>query len=99
MDKFLIKGPTKLSGSIEISGSKNAALPIMVACIAYPGIYTLNNIPNLRDTKTIIKLMEVIGCKIDQHKNTLFMCSDLCCLVLKKQRFRFQVDVHGAQGL
>ena len=61
MDKFLIKGPAKLSGSVEISGSKNAALPIMVACIAYPGIYTLNNVPSLRDTRTIIKLAKEKG--------------------------------------
>jgi len=78
MDKFLIKGPTELRGSVEISGSKNAALPIMVSCIAYPGIYTLNNVPDLRDTRTIIKLMEVIGCKIDQYKNTLIINSIDC---------------------
>ena len=78
MDKFLIKGPAKLNGSVEISGSKNAALPIMVACIAYPGIYTLNNVPNLRDTRTIIKLMETIGCKIDKNKNTLIINSIDC---------------------
>ena len=78
MDKFLIKGPAKLSGSVKISGSKNAALPIMVACIAYPGIYTLNNIPNLRDTRTIIKLMETIGCKIEKNKNTVIIDSVTC---------------------
>ena len=78
MDKFLIKGPAKLSGSVEISGSKNAALPIMVACIASPGIYTLNNVPNLRDTRTIIKLMETIGCKIEKNKNTLIVDSVNC---------------------
>ena len=78
MDKFLIKGPAKLSGSVEISGSKNATLPIMVACIAYPGIYTLNNVPNLQDTRTIIKLMETIGCKIEKNKNTLIVDSVNC---------------------
>ena len=78
MDKFLIKGPAKLSGSVEISGSKNAALPIMVACIAYPGVYTLNNVPDLRDTRTIIKLMETIGCKIKKNKNTVIIDSINC---------------------
>ena len=40
MDKFVINGPVKLQGSVEISGAKNAVLPIMTACLAYPGIYT-----------------------------------------------------------
>ena len=69
MDSFKIKGPSKLSGQVSISGSKNAALPIMVACVARPGIYTLNNVPNLRDTRTMIKLDETIGAKVEKHKN------------------------------
>ena len=71
MDKFLIKGPSKLRGSVEISGSKNAALPIMVACIAYPGIYTLNNVPNLRDTRTMIRLLEESGATVKFNNNIL----------------------------
>ena len=39
MDKFIINGPTKLEGDINISGSKNAALPIMAACLGKPGIF------------------------------------------------------------
>ncbi|MBI45816.1 MAG: UDP-N-acetylglucosamine 1-carboxyvinyltransferase [Candidatus Marinimicrobia bacterium] len=78
MDKFLIKGPAKLKGSVKISGSKNAALPIMVACIGYPGIYTLNNVPDLRDTRTITKLMQAIGCKIHSNKNTFIINSIDC---------------------
>ena len=61
MDSFIIKGPAQLKGDISISGSKNAALPIMTACLSKPGIYTLNNVPNLRDTRTMIKLLEIIA--------------------------------------
>ena len=68
MDKFIIKGPTKLNGEVNISGSKNAALPIMTACLAFPGIYNLKNVPNLKDTRTMIKLLEIIGCKIKEEK-------------------------------
>ena len=49
MDKFIINGPTELNGDIEISGSKNAALPILTACLAFPGIYKLKNIPKSTD--------------------------------------------------
>ena len=65
MDRFIIKGPTKLEGNIDISGSKNAALPIMAACLGKPGIFKLSNVPNLRDTRTMVKLLEIIGCKIE----------------------------------
>ena len=73
MDKFKIVGPSKLSGNVSISGSKNAALPIMVACIAYPGIYKLNNVPNLRDTRTMLKLIEIIGGKVQKENNQIII--------------------------
>ena len=78
MDKFLIKGPTKLNGTIKISGAKNAALPIMAACLAKPAVYKLKNIPNLRDTRTMIKLLKIIGCKIFNSKSILTIDSRDC---------------------
>ena len=78
MDSFKIKGPVKLEGEVSISGSKNAALPIMVACVARPGIYTLNNIPNLRDTRTMIKLVETIGAKVQKDKNQVIIDTRDC---------------------
>ena len=48
----------------NISGSKNAALPIMAACIVAPGIYTLTNVADLRDTSTMVILLEIIGSKV-----------------------------------
>ena len=80
MDKFIIKGPTTLNGSVNISGSKNAALPIMTACLASPGKYTLNNVPNLRDTRTMIKLLEIIGSKVVFKNNTLLIDDNLTVL-------------------
>ena len=65
MDKFIIKGQKPLRGSIKISGSKNAALPIMASTLCVPAIYILDNIPNLKDTQTMIQLLEIIGCKAD----------------------------------
>ena len=71
MDKFIINGPSIIEGSIEVSGAKNAVLPIMTACLAIPGIYTLKNVPILRDTKTMIKLLEIIGSKVSLFENQL----------------------------
>ena len=45
MDSFIIKGPTELHGEVNISGSKNAALPIIISTIIEPGEYILKNIP------------------------------------------------------
>ena len=57
MDKFIIEGPTKLRGEVDISGSKNAALPILTACLGKPGIYLLKNVPYLRDTRMMLKFL------------------------------------------
>ena len=78
MDSFKINGPVELSGEVNISGSKNAALPIMVASVAHPGIYTLNNVPNLRDTRTMIKLIETIGAKVQKNKNQVIIDTREC---------------------
>ncbi len=64
MDKFIVKGGKKLSGKVEISGSKNAALPIIVASLlAEKGKTVLSNIPNLMDIRTIIGVIEGLGAK------------------------------------
>ncbi len=78
MDKFLIEGPTQLNGTVNISGAKNAALPIMTACIAFPGVYTLNNVPDLRDTRTMVKLLEIIGSKVVVNENQLIIDTTKC---------------------
>jgi len=78
MDKFVINGPVKLNGEVDISGSKNAALPIMCACLAFPGVYTISNIPDLRDTKTMLKLLEIIGCKISHEGKSLIIDTKKC---------------------
>ena len=61
MDKFIIEGGAPLKGEVEISGAKNAVLPIMAATIIVPGKYRLNNVPKLRDTLTMKKLLEMVG--------------------------------------
>ena len=61
MDKIIIEGGRPLDGSIRISGAKNAALPLMAATILAPGQHILHNVPDLRDTRTMLVLLESFG--------------------------------------
>lgn len=65
MDKFLIKGPTPLQGTIPISGSKNAALPLMAAAILGDTPTTITNVPKLRDIYTFNNVIRVTGCRVN----------------------------------
>ncbi len=62
MDKFVIEGPTRLSGATFASGSKNASLPMMAAAILTDGAVVLNNVPRLRDIDTMCRLLRGLGC-------------------------------------
>lgn len=65
MDKFVINGPAKLSGSVRCDGSKNAALPIIAATLLVDrGESVIRNVPPLRDIYTIIKMLEFVGAKV-----------------------------------
>ena len=73
MDKFLIEGPTPLTGSIAISGSKNAALPLMAAAILAEGKTTIHNVPKLKDIYTFNNVLRVTGAQVtfDEAANIL----------------------------
>ena len=73
MQKLIIKGKKKLSGSINISGSKNATLPILAATLLADKTIILKNIPFVQDVYTMIKLLKFIGLSIETSKklNTL----------------------------
>lgn len=64
MDKFVINGGKKLKGTVEISGSKNAALPILIAgLLIEKGETVINNIPNLADIETALNVLKHLGVK------------------------------------
>lgn len=65
MDKFIIEGPTPLRGEIGISGSKNAALPLMAASMLADDPVTIRNIPKLRDIYTFNNVIRVTGARVD----------------------------------
>ena len=61
MDKFVIKGGPALSGEIVAAGNKNAALPILAACLLTDDELVLTNVPRIRDTETQVAVLEGIG--------------------------------------
>ena len=64
MDKFLIKGPCNIKGEISISGSKNAALPILASTLLFDKPVIINNLPRVRDIETMLNLLKSLGSKI-----------------------------------
>ena len=68
MDSFLIHGGSRLSGKVEISGSKNSALPILAACLMAEGTSTLKGIPRLSDVDSMTKLLGDLGCDVFRHE-------------------------------
>ena len=73
MEKLIIEGGRPLHGEVKISGAKNAALPLMAATLLAPGKHTLRNMPNLRDTRTFVRLMENFGVKSERTGDVLVL--------------------------
>ncbi len=71
MDKFIIEGGKKLEGRVRISGSKNAALPVLVSSLLADGWSTYHNIPDLADIRTIKKLLANHGAQMEGQGETL----------------------------
>jgi UDP-N-acetylglucosamine 1-carboxyvinyltransferase len=70
MDKLVIKGGKKLSGEIKVSGSKNSTLPILAATLLTDDKCVIRNVPKLRDTLTMIKLLRSLGKTVEYNNNT-----------------------------
>ncbi|WP_027178835.1 UDP-N-acetylglucosamine 1-carboxyvinyltransferase [Maridesulfovibrio bastinii] len=69
MDKLIIEGGVPLHGEIRVSGAKNAALPILLACILPEGPINLSRVPRLRDIHTTLKLLNILGCETTFEDN------------------------------
>ena len=87
MSSYIIQGGEKLQGEVKISGSKNAALPIMAASILNGGITKLYNVPNIHDTQKMIEILKLIGCKIKKKENKLIIDSS------KVERYEIPEDL------
>ena len=69
MEKFLIKGPSKIKGHVNISGSKNAALPILAATLLFDKPVTIGNLPRVKDIDTMLNLLKSLGSNIQLSKD------------------------------
>ena len=68
MDKIVIRGGERLIGEVEVSGSKNAALPIFAASLLTEGNNLFHNVPKLKDVQTIVKVLRNLGVKVGEEK-------------------------------
>jgi UDP-N-acetylglucosamine 1-carboxyvinyltransferase len=75
MDKIVIRGGKHLKGKVKISGSKNAALPILFATLLTDEECIIENVPQLADIKATITLLEFVGKKIDYKNNKVHIYS------------------------
>jgi len=71
MEKLVIEGNQQLKGEVHISGSKNAVLPVMAAALLVAGETKITRVPDLRDTRTMAKLLEIIGAQIQFSENMM----------------------------
>ncbi len=79
MESLLVEGGVALKGDIVVSGSKNAALPILFASILTESPTTFLNVPNLRDIHTTVKLLNILGCEAHfEEGKTLVTPASLC---------------------
>lgn len=69
MDKFIIQGGVPLSGEVTPAGNKNAALPLLAACLLTDEPVTLHNVPEIRDVQAMRALLESLGASIETTGN------------------------------
>jgi UDP-N-acetylglucosamine 1-carboxyvinyltransferase len=70
MDAIVIEGGHSLAGTVSISGAKNAALPILAATLLVDGEVRLEGVPDLRDVRTMLRLLETLGCGVERHADS-----------------------------
>lgn len=71
MDKIVVEGGRRLRGEVKISGSKNAALPVLVSALLVDGECVFHNVPDLMDIRSIKMLLADLGAKVETSGNTI----------------------------
>ena len=72
---YIVKGGKSLKGTVSVSGSKNASLPILAASIISGKTTKLYNLPNIEDVRTTLQILELLGCKIKRDKRKVIINS------------------------
>jgi len=76
MEKFIIQGGVPLSGEIVPAGNKNAALPILAACLLTEEELVVRNVPRIRDVDSMLGLLERLGVNITRRENEVRLRAD-----------------------
>ena len=77
MHSYIIEGGRKLEGTILISGSKNASLPIIAGTILSSKITKLYHVPNIHDTQITLKILKLLGCKVKKERGKIVIDTKL----------------------
>ncbi len=72
-DSLLLKGPCALNGTVRVSGSKNAVLPILAATLITDKKCTIRNVPELTDISIMTELLKILGKKVSREENVLYV--------------------------
>lgn len=75
MSSYIIEGGNRLEGAVNISGSKNASLPIIAASILNGSVTKLYNVPNIHDTQITLEILKILGCKITKKSDKIIIDS------------------------
>ena len=73
MDRIVIEGRQQLEGEVQISGAKNAALPILVSALLTSGTCEFDNVPNLRDIHSTLELLNHLGARTEMEGNRVWL--------------------------
>lgn len=71
LSRFIIRGGTRLGGEITASGNKNAALPMLAACLLTDEPVVLENVPSIRDVDTMLDILAYLGAEVSREGNTV----------------------------
>ena len=98
MDKYIIKGGRPLSGEVEISGAKNAAVAIIPAALMVNGVCRIENLPQISDTDKLLKILTLMGAKVSLvNKDSV----DIDCtnVSLSDEIFRYTKEIRASYYL
>lgn len=73
MEKLVIEGGRPLTGTVRIHGAKNAALPILAACIMAKGVHRIQNVPDLLDIHVMLDILRSLGCQAELTNGTVII--------------------------
>ena len=100
MKRIIINGGKRLEGIVNISGSKNASLPILAACVLNKNKITLYNVPKIEDVKISFEILKSLGAKVQRNKEKVIIdCSNINSTIIPDnlmRKLRSSVIIAGA---